>query len=731
MSLNNQLSKSSGIKIDLSRHADKFCTNSQELLITKKVNFIFGKNGTGKTTITDEMFLQLSELYDVCVFKDFDGVVENERLNAISLGTENAKIQKLIDEIDIEISKIRNQITDLGNGNRNLFSNLNEAKRELDIKENELNRFLTNSAKKIKELSNPQIAKYSYNKSDFSDDILNAKNISNEDVSIYKSTIREIKKNVIESIDFTNLDLNGYLISTNEILRSSVNQKQYIFELNGNTDKQSFARQGMKIHEHRVGEICSFCGNEITEERWLLLGNYFNESVKNLEQRIENGISKIKANIEMVKNIEEIDDRKFYEKFKSEIEIVNLKINSSRKDYIIFLGKLENALVVKKNNLFIQSKELDLLLPVQFSEIKKDIDILIKTNNDLTSNLKSEQEIAKNCLRYHEVSLLLEEFKYSEKYKNKNVSENNFDNLNKEYQNSKIEVQNLQTKRKSLILQTKDEEIVAEKINKLLSSMGVLSFSLKLVNEDNVNHKGQYQILGYNGEIRTIINLSRGEKNIIAFLYFIFNLESIDINDKPKLIIFDDPMTSNDDTMQYLMIGEIQKYYHKIKDGNFIVILTHNCHFYLNVRPNTGSKYKYNGEEVSYYEKYGNFYLISDGKRSTIKNILKGKDDFKTSYETLWKELIFLYNSIDASADLMLNPSRKICETYMNFTKKGIEAFYGDNTNAKKLFDVNQHSIDDFEADINGKTKEEIKVILKELFTRNSASDHFESYWKE
>ena len=123
--------------------------------------------------------------------------------------------------------------------------------------------------------------------------------------------------------------------------------------------------------------------------------------------------------------------------------------------------------------------------------------------------------------------------------------------------------------------------------------------------------------------------------------------------------------------------------------------------------------------------------MFSDGKHTTIQIINIGKNDFKTSYETLWKELTFLYQATDASPDLMLNPCRKICETYMNFTKKGIEAFYGENTNAKKLFDVNQHSIDDMEAEQNGKTKVEIKEILASLFKQNNAEEHFNSYWKE
>lgn len=261
--------------------------------------------------------------------------------------------------------------------------------------------------------------------------------------------------------------------------------------------------------------------------------------------------------------------------------------------------------------------------------------------------------------------------------------------------------------------------------------MGAVSFSLKLIVNDDEKQKGQYQIEGHDGKIRPIIKLSKGEKNIIAFLYFIFSLESVDNNSKPKIIVLDDPMTSNDDTMQYLMISEIQKLYRGLKEGNIFILLTHNCHFYLNVRPNTTYTYKENNKEISFYDKYGVYHLFSDGKRTTIKVISKGKQDFKTSYETLWKELVFLHDAEDASPELMLSPCRKICETYMNFTKKGIEPFYGDNMNAKKLFDVNQHSIDDFEAEANGKTKNEIKSILYNLFIENGAQDHMNSYWRE
>jgi predicted ATPase len=50
------------LKIDLSAHPTRFLPASAQLHLSKKVNFIFGKNGTGKTTIADELKIQFFEL---------------------------------------------------------------------------------------------------------------------------------------------------------------------------------------------------------------------------------------------------------------------------------------------------------------------------------------------------------------------------------------------------------------------------------------------------------------------------------------------------------------------------------------------------------------------------------------------------------------------------------------------------------------------------------------------
>lgn len=731
MSSNLRTTGMATIKISLSHHPDKFSTGSQELAITKKVNFIFGKNGTGKTTISDEILAQLSNVYDVCVFKDFDGIVENDRLNAVALGTENVKIQKEIDAVDGVIADIIKEIDPPEDGTtENLFTKAAKTREDYDKQNKKIGAFFTGSARKIKNISNPQIAKTSYDKASFQNDISKANLLSKDSIDAHTNTIKEDKKADVDDMSFPYINLPDYLKSTNKILQSSVTQPQDIPELTGSTDKYNFARQGVSIHEHKVGQKCAFCGNEISEERWQLLGNYFNDEVKKLETSIAAEITKIGSELDALNGIKEMKESAFYDKFKPEIKTLNLKIVTKRNEYKDYLASLRAALEEKKKNLFIESIPLDLAIPENFNDIKKESEGLSKRHNDLSLNLKMEQENAKDALRYNEIKKILDEFKYSDEKISLATLKASNDVAQKALDDKRDELQVKQGARKALILQTKDEEKIAEKINKLLASMGVVSFSLKLIDDDGEDQKGQYQIKSYDESIRPITNLSKGEKNIIAFLYFLFNLESVDNLSKPKIIVLDDPMTSNDDTMQYLMIGEIQKLYRRLKDGNYFIMLTHNCHFYLNVRPNTRITYKENNKEISFYDKYGVYHLFSDGKRTTIKGISKGEQDFKTSYETLWKELVFLHDTENAASDLLLSPCRKICETYMNFTKKGIEAFYGDNINAKKLFDVNQHSIDDFEAEANGKTKNEIKTILLNLFRDNGAEDHMNSYWR-
>ena len=77
----------------------------------------------------------------------------------------------------------------------------------------------------------------------------------------------------------------------------------------------------------------------------------------------------------------------------------------------------------------------------------------------------------------------------------------------------------------------------------------------------------------------------------------------------------------------------------------------------------------------------------------------------------------------------MINPIRRICESFEKFNNLDKNKFYRNHPDAKKLLDVNSHSIDDLEADLNGKSEDEIKSIFKSLFVDNEFGNHFNAYW--
>ena len=71
------------MKLDLS-NIELFSSN--EIDFDKKCTFIYGPNGTGKSTIANEI-KKMNQEYDVHVFQGFESVISQEKtLNAVVLG---------------------------------------------------------------------------------------------------------------------------------------------------------------------------------------------------------------------------------------------------------------------------------------------------------------------------------------------------------------------------------------------------------------------------------------------------------------------------------------------------------------------------------------------------------------------------------------------------------------------------------------------------------------------
>jgi wobble nucleotide-excising tRNase len=723
-------------KIDLTQikfnDADEplFLGNELEL---KNKTFIFAKNGSGKSTLTDSIGIQKRNEFDVHIFKGFESVLgENDKLNAFALAMDAGENQQKIKELEkvklVKEAERERIVSSLENPNEenldNYFTKRKNCQNLLNEKKKMIDKFFYESGKYISSHQNPALTgnQRGYNKNTFKNEMSKKSQLQEIEITRIKDLLKS-ESRIIDKSSFDSPNYERYLISVNEILQSKVEEKTRILRLSSQ-ERINFAQRGLEMYRHDGESTCAFCGNEVSSSTLEELENYFSaDEVKLLRDRISKGKFQISNEIKRLSEID-LSSKDFYPDFISEVNYEIKQVEGQKREVQLFLEILLNALEVKEKNLFSESDKLEIpIFPnIDLSNFNK---IIIK-NNVYSNNLVNEQKEARDKLRYHEIYNLVEKAQYP-------VLENEFNNAQKNFDESKKEYEFEEDKKKVLEeeIQKLDGEIfslkpIAEKqavehINKKLRLK--VQWELDFYDGDS----GYYRIK-QDGKYRGVKELSTGEKNVIAFLYFIERLEAIEENNRSKkIIIFDDPMSSNDDMMQYLIINELQKLYSgkEVKKFNhqkdFIVILTHNIHFYLNVQP-PGYKDK-NGKTK--YDKC-NFYRITN--RNFIQ-ILSEKEDFKTSYESLWIELKDLY--LCGHKNSMLNSMRRIIETYMKFNSINQSSFYKDNEQYLKLFNVNSHSIDDLSAETFTEDKEQMKLLFKQIFVENNAGSHFDGNWKD
>lgn len=162
-------------------------------------------------------------------------------------------------------------------------------------------------------------------------------------------------------------------------------------------------------------------------------------------------------------------------------------------------------------------------------------------------------------------------------------------------------------------------------INKLLSSFGFEGFKLDEADEKT----GFYKIVRPDGK-DAHQSLSEGEKTFITFLYFYHLLKGSDNAtgvQEDRIAVFDDPISSLDSEVLFIVSTLIKDIINEARNDSLIkqvFVLTHNVYFH---------------KEVTYKEKKdAGFWLVS--KRENISRIDRANGNpVKSAYEMLWLEL--------------------------------------------------------------------------------------------
>lgn len=258
---------SKNMKLDLKNTDsgnDKFSRFEDESInFDKSVNFVFGKNGTGKSSICDLIRSQNSNGehgYDAYIFQGFESVIsDDQKLNAIVLGEENTKIDKIIKKYESEIADIqgkidaeKSKIIEPQDKSENLYTQKLKLEKKKQRKENKEQKFYSDSASEIAKMKDPVIVENArgYDKNSFQGEIKDALNnpiLSNEEIVTLKETIVSTPKPEVEKIYLYEIDFAVLQEEIETLLLKTVQPSIKIAELDNDNKKRQFAEAGKDL----------------------------------------------------------------------------------------------------------------------------------------------------------------------------------------------------------------------------------------------------------------------------------------------------------------------------------------------------------------------------------------------------------------------------------------------------------------------------------------------------
>lgn len=242
-------------------------------------------------------------------------------------------------------------------------------------------------------------------------------------------------------------------------------------------------------------------------------------------------------------------------------------------------------------------------------------------------------------------------------------------NACQQYQNNALQIEDIERKIAILLKNTVNTRDSIESINRLLKDSGFQGFYL----QEKVNTPNVYEVIRNDGSIAS--NLSEGEKNFIAFLYFYHQIKGSATPEKKntdKIVIIDDPVSSMDSGTLFIVSALIREMicvcennvqptdaYVKDRYIKQLFILTHNTYFHQEITYDRVKDYQF----VNFYLVYKNdnksSVRLCEKQNPEIPSEIMNYNPVQNSYTALWEE----YKILEAPIPLM-NVIRRILEYY-------------------------------------------------------------------
>jgi len=652
-------------------------------------NFFYGWNYSGKTTLS-RIFrcLEIKKQHPDFPNAEFSLETDNENITQQDISRdypirvfnedfveENFKWNDEKHEISpvLLLSKksieLENKVAELTEEKQNSKKLLRETSGKKQNKENQISQSLTNKAREIRNILGITNSK-DFDKNTLEDKINKVEDnykkhiLSNNQYQSLLNTIRiTTQYEVISEINIY-LKLVNFIDDVKNILNKKITAQQIIEKLKNNAELNSWVRKGIDLHKNET--ICQFCGNKLPSDLFDRLNKHFPDEFDKLIEEIENKKIEITNHKSEIERFETSDKARFFLDYQVQYEEKQKSLKTELNSYVESLEVLLNKLKEKSEQPFNKLDFGDINNNQQTIEkIVRDINKIITDNNLKIQNLGNEKNQAKKTIIKHFVAKSIDEIGYFDLKLLISIYGIYISKLTNDIKKKQDSITDINKKIKA-------EAIGAEKINVYLIRF-FNDGKLKL----NLLDNGKYQIFRDN---KIAKNLSTGEKNIIALIYFFTRLEEKNFELNQSIIFIDDPVSSLDNNHTFKIYGFLNE---KLKDCGQMFITTHNFNFF-NLLKDLNNK--------------GAFFLVkkisnnNGDKKSVIENLPDVLFKFKSEYNYLFSILKEFNETNDKSnfelLYIMPNIIRRFLEAYLfmkypdgkKFKNKTEKFFKNENT---------------------------------------------------
>ena len=644
-------------------------TEAQRIDISKNNTFIFGLNGTGKSTISNFLYDQVA--YPSCslvidgnytpivynqAFVEENFVKNHEQAGVFTLSKDNADIERKISNksklreklatayrtTDAELAKANNRIKE-----ENAKAVKEIYKKKEKIQGTALEPFLTG-------FKTPKLKFYEQVKKQTETEGVSIEALAKELQELNKYDGKPPSKVYLPHYP-TISDEDIVLLSQPIIGSSSSQLSDFISEL----DNQGWVKLGKDLYLNDGQTRCPFCQKNTIDD------SFQQELMKLFDKTYEGNLDKIVR----IESTYKDGIETYIEELKAAFTGCSV-YDPVQHDALPLIELLESEFL---NNLaIISSKVKNPAISVELGST----DERLAPINGLTSQLnETVSAIEARTNKFRETKGNIETRMWKAlKHQSQDIlslEEQANDKIRKEIaaldaRLSRIKAigQTVRNKINDLRSQTSNIDETIDRINDNLKYLGVTGFEIV---KSNAHENNNFFMLsrGANSGEGIFKSLSEGEKTLITFLYYIEKCngsmsKDSEVPDSEKLIVIDDPISSLSQNYIYDIASLIQS---KIIKGNRfkkVVILTHSLFFYhelLKLAPRNQEKFQ---------AKYG-LYLVSKNEYSQISTL--EPKELKNDYQSLWHILKDVVNS-KTDPVILPNVMRNILEYYFGFVHK-------------------------------------------------------------